>query len=1159
MIEQFNAADTELTTGINLIEASAGTGKTYTIALLVLRFIVEKQMQIDQLLIVTFTNAATDELKARIRQRLADARLCLSGAGEGDAVVSEWLNSLAMEKADIKQCIDNALLEIDQAEITTIHGFCQRALNEHALESGQLFDCELSGDISAIQQACADDYWRRWLYQCDSRFAAILMAEFKTPADLLGTVVAVSPHEKVYPEAEDLSTLARQLDQIITELQPLWRKHGAATLEKIQTGKFKKDIIAFAEQAQTKIGDWLNGESDTPPECEWLTEQGLLNNLNGNKLRGEEKKQLYLQELDITLCPFFEQLEAIIQRIQLAFRRGLLEALRSEVDTVMRKQNVMSFDDLIGRLAEALNGEKGRFLSEALQQRYQTALIDEFQDTDSNQWAIFSTLFSGGQHYLYLIGDPKQAIYKFRGADIASYFAAQQQAQHHFTLANNWRSHPGLVDGVNQLFKRQQAFYSPELAFYPVNAAMHKDDGALWSAQQAVTPLQLIQLDAFSEKTSHWKAKEAKSQITIAVVDQIVKLLNQDYRVQKSDDSRPVKPQDIAILVRDNESARLYKQALLSVGAPSVINQKQSVFATEQAQQLYQLLQAIVYAGDADLLKQALTVPWFGIDGRQLYGLVRDDSAMAEWMQRFMVYQQRWREKGLLSMMLALFEEHQLEKRLAGDMSGERLISNLQQLIELLQQAILEHQLGMNKALDWLNQAVLNSQTVASDEQQMRLESDAAAVSIITLHSAKGLEYPIVFCPDLWRRSNRLNLEKKLIKCHQQGAMIADLGSEDFEKRRQIALQEELAEDIRLFYVAVTRAKYVCYLYWANVRTQKQANQSAMAYLLQFAEADHKEQVQRLTELASDSDDAIAHHLLDQEIALSETYQQTFSNRTLTARQKQRKLYSIWQMSSYTALSALSHDDAPELPETKADEQPLVVTDEAEETEGLPKGAATGNALHQILEDISFQKLAIGGLDADYRAKVCTRYGLAVDRPELIDQMLEQSVNTPLAEDSGFALKDLDEKQCLKEMPFYLSMKTVDVSGINSILQDCPAFKPLNAKQMSGYLTGFIDLICCYHGRYYVMDYKSNSLQNYQAESLTEAMREHNYGLQYWLYTLVLHRHLQNRLPSYDYQQHFGGVKYLFLRGMEAEQAGSGVYQDKPGLEKLQALADLFF
>jgi exodeoxyribonuclease V beta subunit len=505
-----------------------------------------------------------------------------------------------------------------------------------------------------------------------------------------------------------------------------------------------------------------------------------------------------------------------------------------------------------------------------------------------------------------------------------------------------------------------------------------------------------------------------------------------------------------------------------------------------------------------------------------------------------------------------LLHQEQIRANVSKTLMAERQLTNLHHLIELVQQAAVDEHLGINKTLDWLRSAIAKASS--AEDQQLRLESDDDAVKIVTMHRSKGLEYSIVFCPYLWQRSDRLSSERLMIRCYENGQAVVDLGSDDFERRRELALNEELAEDLRVFYVAVTRAKYRCYIVWADVRSENRANDSAMAWLLEFvAETDFSLQQARLQAFQEQAD----YRLLEEPGDITGSYQKTFASAQLQAKKRKRSLYTNWQMSSYTALSALSQHDAPELPEDKAGEVALVVKPEpGNAVIELPRGAHTGNVVHDLLENNAFSDLANRKDIAMQRDKACQRYGLKLDRPQMLDELLQSVVATPLSTtDAGFCLMNLAESQCLKEMPFYLSMQPMDAAQINRILRDTPAFQPLTAKQMSGYLTGFIDLICAYPDstpRYYVMDYKTNGLPDYSADSLTHTMREHNYGLQYWIYTVVLHRYLQTRLPDYDYETHFGGVRYLFVRGMQPDQPMSGVYQDRPDLDRVEALAALF-
>jgi exodeoxyribonuclease V beta subunit len=993
---------------------------------------------------------------------------------------------------------------------------------------------------------------------------AVLTADYQTPDQLLASVNFSAANVDVFPIDVDLDAALAYLQQFADCAKAALDETARGLQAHFPTNKFKPSYAASFEFYLKQLSDWLQNKSAECPDreaFELLTHQGLLDGLNGiqfktNKTHSSEaRKQDYLAELAINVAPF-DDLAKAIKNISLVLRKSLIDVLQTELDKRLQQLNVMSFDHLIIRLNEALISDKDELLANELRRRFAAALIDEFQDTDASQWSIFSKVFAHPDQYLYLIGDPKQAIYKFRGADIYAYLSAQKQAQQHFTLDKNWRSHPQLVDAVNMLFARERAFLLEDLSFHSVKPAKSLSDGQLCQASLAVAPMVLWQLPESDSKTGFWTAGKAAEHIKLAVVNECVALLNQDndqiYRLQPA--NSPLQAKDIAILVRTNGQAREYQAALRAAGVVAVLNSMESVFASQEAFDLHVVLQAVASPGDNMLLKQALALDWFGLDGIAMYELGNDETALDVWMSRFLGYFQLWQQAGVMTMMQRLLAQENVRPMMA----TERRIGNLDHVLELLQQAAMDEHLGINKTLDWLRRAIVKADNSA--DQQLRLESDEDAVNIVTMHRAKGLEYPVVFCPYLWQHDDRLVSEKELIVCHEQGRMVVDLGSEAFERRRVQAMTEQLAEDLRVFYVAVTRAKYRCYIVWADVRSEKQANNSAMAWLLEFAEDGFSDQQAKLQALESQDSAAFCYQLLElsEQINAVNSPRLSLSSLKLRPRKRQRSLFSHWQMSSYTALSALSIHDAPELPTDKVGEQQSDML-EMVETATLPSGTHTGNVVHELLELNDFADFAdLAQRTVIERERICQRYGLRLEQPELLDALLQAVVSTPLSSDTDFCLMNLPLADCIKEMPFYLAMQTLDTNQINAILQPSQAYQSLTAKQMSGYLTGFIDLVCVYQGRYYLMDYKTNTLPYYRQESLVEAMREHNYGLQYWLYSVVLHRYLQNRLPDYYYESHFGGVRYLFVRGMQPELPLSGVYQDRPDAASVEALAALF-
>ncbi|NOQ13080.1 MAG: exodeoxyribonuclease V subunit beta [Methyloprofundus sp.] len=1162
--QNFNPITTELKPGINLLEASAGTGKTYAIAMLALRFVVEQNYAIDQLLIVTFTKAATKELKERVRARLVEAKQFFTGQSleNFDATISEWAEELVangeIDEQLAIQRLNSALLSIDQAGIFTIHGFCQRLLKEHALESGQMFDVELSDETAAVRQQMAEDFWRTQIYPRNTWEVSLLCHQYETPDGLLASLGNYPATLAIYPELENLEDLLIALKTQALNAKKSLAQQGEHLKACVELGYFKKPLTDKFSATYQSLAQWLEATAaNTEPFNCLCPNEASFKLLTAEHLAAEIRVK-QKDKLDFDSAPF-DLLYEYSQKVSLILRRALAAELQDNLEIRLQQLNIMSHDSLISRTAEALSSAGGELLVAAISQQYRVALIDEFQDTDQNQWHIFSHLFAAAEQYLYLIGDPKQAIYKFRGADIHSYLQAKLQAQYHYTLGQNWRSHPDLVQGINQFFKqRDNPFVFQDLEFNAVEAAKELTDGALVHNNQALPPFVLWQLAESDAKSGFWTNSKAADEVKIAVTDEILNLLSADITLQSDKITRAIKPADIAILVRTNKQAVLYQEVLGLAGIPSVLNSTASVFSSVEAQNLYTVMQALAQPADMLLLKHALSLAWFGFDGQQLYQLLNDEVQIGAWITRFQDYHELWQKKGFMAMMLRFLSVEKVRVHLTRTQQAERQITNLHHLLELVQQASLEEHLGLQKTIAWLRAAMTAEN--ASDAQQLRLESDDDAVKIVTMHRSKGLEYPIVFCPYLWGRSDRLEKEQQTIVCHSDDEMLVDLGSDLFEQHREISLEEELAEDLRILYVALTRAKYRCYVTWLDARSSKKTNQSALAYLLyEQADLSFTEQQGILKQLVEDHPDSFTYQLLATGEDLQGTYQAAEIMDHLSVTAQKRHLYSNWQMSSYTALSYLSLHEAPELPLDKAQEVNGTAPLAEQAPLALAKGAHTGNVIHDLLENISFTALAAREDISQQRDIACQRYGLEIDTPDIINELLYQTVNTPLdPDDTEFYLANLDEHSCLKEMPFYLRLSDFATEEINFILQECAAFQSLSDKQMQGYLTGFIDLIFVYQQRYYVLDYKSNALSDYQPESLTQAMREHNYGLQYWLYSVVLHQYLQKRLPDYQFAEHFGGVRYLFVRGMQTEQPMSGVYSDMPDEQRVNELAEVF-
>lgn len=1171
-----DCARTPLQKGVNLVEASAGTGKTYAIAMLVLRFVTEQGLPVDSILVVTFTKAATEELRSRIRGRLAEARDLLEGKlKQPDDTMLAWLETVT-DKEMVRKRLQLALFDIDRAGIFTIHSFCQRMLTEQALESGQLFDVELLADINHISSEVVEDYWRRKIYTLPGIVCAVLTEKFPTPGELHASIARVGRDiGSVIPQPSTIDDAITEFEKTYSNLAQWWTRSSAELYERFNTayeaGQFKKPLTdSFPGWWQTVLKFFTSQGEPLPEDLKFLTRDGIKSTLNARKV-AKAKQEEFLADWPLPE-DLIGEFELAVNGLILAFRYDLILSVREEVDSRLYDQGHMSFDDLIVRLDGALSDD-GDDLKRILSNRFTVALIDEFQDTDSAQWRIFSGLFSSESHYLYLIGDPKQAIYRFRGADIYSYFNAKNIAEHHLTLKHNYRSHPYLVREVNRIFaSRTKPFSFDEnlMPFLPVEAAKTVENGSLYRGNEELAVMNYCHLSAYpDDKAGRWSSGKAATRFLEYVVAEICRLLDSDnpVTIRKVVDGLEVETElvarDIAILVRNNNHADTYLRGLADVGVPAIISSKKGVFETDECSELYTLLKSLASPGDSYALKSAMTISWFSLSGNELQNIWQSETAFDGWFNRFLNYYQLWQADGFLSMMNSLLEAEDVLATVAGSAIAERRIANIHHLLELVQEAETAEKYGPDQTLLWLRSMIAGKPGV--EDRELRLESDEQAIRIVTMHSAKGLQYPVVFCPYLWYRSSMLSIEKNLVTCHDEhNNLIVDIGSDDFDAHRNRAVGEELAEDLRLLYVALTRAEMRCYTMWVDTKPHRfvaQAFKSALGYLL-FPETSPKIAEQQDMFLTLAQAEGVEHTIITTEPEALAVYNPKSPVPALlkSLTPTSRSLYTEYQMSSYSAMAALSEHE---------DHGSDLLAEETEEAGGsilhigMPAGANFGNLVHDSLELIAFDSLARQDDNLAELSRLCKRYGIAMEA-DAVQEFLATIVSTPLKKDEAgcpsFSLADLNQKTCLKEMPFYFHMDRMETEALNVILEDEPTVVPLSHRTMRGYLTGFVDLFFAHNGRYYILDYKTNylgdTLKDYSADKLIQAMASHNYGLQYWIYTLVLHKHLQNMTADYDYETHFGGVMYLFVRGMVPEIPGSGVYSTRPSLELLSQLED---
>jgi exodeoxyribonuclease V beta subunit len=1165
--------------GIRLIEASAGTGKTYTIALIYLRLLLERGLTVPEILVVTYTNAATEELRDRVR---AFVRLALQVAegGETDDADVRAIVERAGEPETVRQRLADALTRMDEAAVFTIHGFCQRLLQDSAFESGALYDPEFISSESDLRHAIVEDFWRRRLYPAPAEETAWALSQWKTPAHLLQVLgQAGRPEIAILPEPD--AALRETVDRarsLHRDLRALWQAEGA-TIAGLVTdnpvlhrGSYRAEAVGQALEA---MEEHLASDGLPPslhPRIELLTE---------TKLTACTKKgRTTPSHRFFGLC---ERYRAAFQQAGDARRALFLtEAaayLRDQLPSRKRERRVLFFDDLLADVEAALARPGGETLSERARSQCPVALIDEFQDTDPLQYAIFERIYRDRpQCALFLIGDPKQAIYSFRGADIFAYIRAKRAtagADRQFTLPTNWRSGRPLVQAVNALFGSVRApfLYQGDIDFQPVEAAGRADEKPLIVGGKRPVPLRIWRLPRSAEDPagkapppiSKERAKQAVAQACAAV---IARLLEQGASGDACLEDRPLKARDLAVLVRDRYEAEAVQQALTAVRVPSVYYGRDSVYQTEEAQELARVLLAVAEPEDERALRAALCTRLLGKTASELEALTRDETAWEAAVERLRGYGTEWRGGAFTGMVQRLLQAEGVVPRLLALPDGERRLTNLLQLAELLQHAAADRP-GPDALLRWLadQRAVPD---VDSEEQQLRLESDENLVKVFTLHRSKGLQWPVVFLPFPWS-AKPVGSKGAFIFHDDAERLCLDLGSPAQEEHRALAERERLAEELRLLYVAVTRAKYLCCLSWGAVNG---APDSALAYLLHQAfppqepdsvmEGLDDTAIRRdLNTLAARAPGCIAVEELP--AAPTPAWRPRRGRAAaLAARPFTGYIDRTWRVTSYSGLAA-GRD--PEQPDYDAFPSPAVLAEPgaARSIFDFPRGARSGLFMHALMESLDFPQ-ARGNALATVVALHLGRFGFPRAWQPVVEAMVADVLDT-LLDASGLSLRVIERKDRLDELEFYYPLAPFGPASLRGALREVADYAASTARltfsPVRGLMKGFIDLVFRWRGRFYLADYKSNHLgdrvQDYGPAGMAEAMTEHRYHLQYLIYTVALHRYLSRRVPAYDYERDFGGVYYLFLRGMRpAGGAGYGVTCDRPPRAVIETLDRLF-
>lgn len=1172
--------------GARLIEASAGTGKTFTIAGLYLRLLLghgsaetrhRVPLTVDQILVVTFTEAATAELRDRIRARIHDARIAFARGQSSDPVIQPLLN----EFDDHKQAAEillQAERQMDEAAVYTIHGFCQRMLTQNAFESGSRFNNEFVTDESHLKAQVVADYWRRNFYPLPFTLAGEIRQLWSSPSALLSNIsnyLTGAPLSLSVPAMKgSLADLHTENLKKIDELKAQWRESQDDFLTLISDSDInkrsytKKSLPTWLEA----VNAWAATETtgyDYPDKLEKFAQNVLLEKTP----KGSAPQHAVFEAIETFLANPISLKAPLLAHA--------IEHCRVMLANAKNQKQWLSFDDLLTQLSASIDTDESELLAARIRTLYPVAMIDEFQDTDPLQYSIFSRIYLNNPECgLFMIGDPKQAIYGFRGADIFTYIKARNQVSAHYTLGTNWRSSADMVQAVNQVFALPDSpfIYDSDIPFLPVKYSPNAEK-RIWTMGGQKQPALTYWLQEANDKPL--PKGEYLTRMAEATASQIQTILTQAQQGQaclvNGEKQKAVQAGDIAVLVRTGSEGRMIKQALADQGIASVyLSNRDSVFTSSVAQDLQRLLQAVLTPENDRALRASLASELFALDAASLDALNNDEVVWENAVNEFKEYRKLWVQRGVLPMLRAVISKRHIAERLLEEgassqgENGERVLTDLMHIGELLQQA--SNELDSDHGLlRWLAQSISDAENGlgGSDDQIQRLESERNLVQIVTIHKSKGLEYDLVFLPFVF--SYREASEAKYYDAANDRTVLDITGNDASMKQ---ADKERLAEDLRLIYVALTRAVYACFIGASPLRNGRSTKEptgvhrSAIGYLIQNGqEGGINDLHQGLTKQQDELDCVI---VADPPQQLEEKYvapQEEIYD--LSAKELQNPIDRNWRITSYSGLVKqgshhVEHDATIEITgfdidsSEEQDEADLVEPERSIFT--FPRGARPGTFLHSLFEEIEFTQPATTEENTQIILGLMESEQLDEEWLPILQQLIDTVLATPL-DGKSLLLNQKAPSQRLVEMEFLLPIEVLSAPALNRVIQ---RHDPLSAKAgdlgfqtVQGMLKGFIDLVFEHQGKYYVLDWKSNHLgddvTHYHGEALKSAMADHRYDLQYQIYALALHRFLRSRLANYRYEQHFGGVYYLFLRGMDG-QSDHGIFAAKPTLDFLQEM-----
>lgn len=1114
--------------GIGLIEANAGTGKTFSIEVIFLKSLLELELEIHQILLITFMKDVTAQMKARILQAVQTSYDYLNES-VSSTPFQNLLNQHKKNSQKAKELLHRALVNFDENAIMSIHGFASKINSEFFLDStlGQLSN--LDNDFkSKVLEDIIHFFWIKNILSDNPNthfFSQIFQKEKKNYQkffyDLANkekfirfcfhtdSVEQVSLEE--YYQKLKVDLLPEAIVQLYQQTKHLKRKNSKKLAEKaqiIQQELAANNVLLYTKAAQD-YQKWYNE----------LQQAGA----------GD-------------LCSINSAMQSLLACLQAEkkfieyYRKDFLDFAKQKLKIYKKENQCYDYDDIIYF-----------FYKISLQrkiQRYPLVVVDEFQDTDWAQSSAFLQLFPKSTKII-LVGDPKQAIFSFRGGDVFSYLRMKERfvQSRPYQLDTNWRSQKEIVENVNLLFAQEGSLLFNKINYFPSQSVLDASKG-LFQKNQRLSVWNVWEFQSEAEKISKEQIQE---QILEHLSYQVISIINKGIQGELTIEEKAVQPEMICILVFTNNQAMKVKNYLARVGVFATTTLVCSITNTSEFNSWWNFLQSLTDYNNKKKLASVLISPLFGFNLQQVKNFSDE-----EWngiFQNFASFYSAWENKGMVKMSQLVITKMKILDNLL--CQGNREVTNFYQTLEWFL-CHLEEQNKVERNIIFLSEKIYNNKSL----DNLNLESDKNTVKIMTIHKSKGLEFPIVFCPYLWKKKELKNFTSFFHFPNFQDTeklLCYDLSVDNLYKKN---VQNELeAENRRLLYVALTRAKQQIHIY-TYPHLQKKSD---FQLLFQSLQQDKEKELAKICSIRKFSKAPSNNLLAAKKIEMGEV--QKVSRKFF-----QRKNYSfssLKNISYHKAFEESSWINRQEIaPPGKKSyfkntfQKPDKQKSLEENIRHLISGPAIGNLFHKILEFCVAEQRSTKEL-TEFIAKNIQRFFLDESWITIFVESYQRIIQHPLQAGSKiFCLANLEKKNTAKEMEFQLSLTREELlKKISDIYNKHPHntivsqnYHFLKENHLADYYLqdvclGFIDLVFLLDGKYYILDWKSNNLgeqENYDSQNLQQTMKGYNYFLQYFLYYLALDKFLQTKKN----EKSIGGVFYLFLRGLDKQNSTRGVFFD---------------